>query len=330
MSVNEISNVTTCNHSIHLFENPICKSLSTIEKVMNIAFHVLTLGVPYGVYKIISCFIPRKTESEVELPKLPQNLADSIDQLVDGKANTNVDRINQEEPVEVNCTEEELDEETFIARSLGSNITVEQVQEFTHRGGEINILEDHTNQEGYNWGSNRLYRLSKDDIYSVGCSSGMNRSQTMRAFLLDENCDVRSVLAGGDSAFNPDCDTHILNEFTPEEQEEFVNGLGYEKKPQLGADQFGGLHEDVDRIKRFYQDYFNNCEENHFITFAKSGPSVLVRLLAREGRLDGLKITHLPWPDEIMHIPENADYAPGSSDAYFDFYLKIDEHICVK
>lgn len=57
------SNVTArlhCAHSTHLFSHPLCEEQSPLKRVANLAFHILTLGIPLATYHGISCCYPRR------------------------------------------------------------------------------------------------------------------------------------------------------------------------------------------------------------------------------------------------------------------------------
>lgn len=49
------TNSLHCVHSYHLFSHPLCEDQSLLKRVVNVAFHVLTLGIPLAIYNIISC-----------------------------------------------------------------------------------------------------------------------------------------------------------------------------------------------------------------------------------------------------------------------------------
>ncbi len=296
MLVNNILSVSVCNCHNHFFENLLCDTLPTVQKVANVFFHILTLGIPLILYHVIACIFPKKEIGEESLSGNPTGSVIPVEDTF----------------VYIS--------ETFVAHCVKSiqRVTHEEVEEFCHRGGAIEIVDE----------GDDIHEIPRSDIYSTGCSSGVNRSQTMRAFLLNEQCDVRSVIAGGDSGANPQGDFHTLGDFGEDEQRNFTVALGSgEKIPQLGREQFGVFTESTVQVKQWYQDYFNNCEEYHFVTFSHSGSSVLNRLLKRDGRLEGFKITHLPWGDEINHPPKGSDFEHGSQASYRAFYDKIDKHI---
>lgn len=314
MSVNHIS---SCFHNNHLFEKPLCDALPTVQKVINVFFHVLTLGLPLAIYHIVACILPRKGSQRGHFPgnrpmgELPKNDSVAVeDHYKDSHPTAGIS-----EQFKQFCLES-----INKGQNNNSGVTQEEVNEFFARGGNIEIVRE----------GGEIHELSRSDIYSTGCSSGVNRSQTMRAFLVGEGCDVRSVIAGGDSGANPNGQYHILSDFDETEQEHFQRALKRGQKiPQLGRKEFGVFCESSTDIKRWYQEYFNTCEENHFVTFSHSGLSVLKRLLGRGGCLEGVTITHLPWGDEINHPPAGADFEAGSEGSYRAFYNKIKNHIRV-
>lgn len=46
---------TICSHSNHLFDHPLCENQSLLQRVLNVFFHVFTLGIPLAIYHIYSC-----------------------------------------------------------------------------------------------------------------------------------------------------------------------------------------------------------------------------------------------------------------------------------
>jgi hypothetical protein len=53
-----MSSKITCNqHAVvsHIFENPFCENLSTIQKIGIVVFHILTVGIPLLIYHLVSC-----------------------------------------------------------------------------------------------------------------------------------------------------------------------------------------------------------------------------------------------------------------------------------
>lgn len=54
-----------CAHTSHLFSHPLCEGQSVLKRITNVAFHVLTLGIPLAIYHIWSCcYDKRASESE--------------------------------------------------------------------------------------------------------------------------------------------------------------------------------------------------------------------------------------------------------------------------
>lgn len=53
-----------CVHFNHLFSHPLCESQPLLKKIAHLAFHILTLGIPLAVYRLISCCFSRRTSSE--------------------------------------------------------------------------------------------------------------------------------------------------------------------------------------------------------------------------------------------------------------------------
>lgn len=49
-----------CTHTSHLFSHPLCKSQSLLKRIANVAFHVLTLGIPLAIYHIWSCYYAKR------------------------------------------------------------------------------------------------------------------------------------------------------------------------------------------------------------------------------------------------------------------------------
>lgn len=67
MPSTNIVNGTNCIHSNYLFSHPLCKEQSLLKRIANVAFHVLTLGIPLAIYHVIYCcysIISSKQESE--------------------------------------------------------------------------------------------------------------------------------------------------------------------------------------------------------------------------------------------------------------------------
>lgn len=57
MSISSIhEGLTPCDHSNHLFNQPLCQNQSLLKKNANVVFHILTLGIPLAFYHIVSSF----------------------------------------------------------------------------------------------------------------------------------------------------------------------------------------------------------------------------------------------------------------------------------
>ncbi len=54
-----MSKISSCNHSNYLFSHPFCWDQTLLKKILNIAFHVLTFGIPLAIYHVISCYFPK-------------------------------------------------------------------------------------------------------------------------------------------------------------------------------------------------------------------------------------------------------------------------------
>jgi hypothetical protein len=195
-------------------------------------------------------------------------------------------------------------------------VSKEQVEDFRARGGKIQVLEE----------DGKIHLVRKRE-YIVGCNSGMNRSQTHAAYLIKHGLNVKAVLAGGDSAFNPLTDWPIINPPYGENDEFDLQFPNKKKIPQLGHERIfkgEGGKSTLAELQTYYQNYINALAGTHFITYAKSGPSVLHRLLNRPGDLKGFTITYIDWNDEIARPPQHT--APRSQKAYSLMERKLEKH----
>lgn len=68
---------TNCHHTHHLFSQPLCKSQPLLQRIANIVFHVLSLGIPLGIYHIYSCCFVRKAQ-DGEKVNLQKSAVDSV------------------------------------------------------------------------------------------------------------------------------------------------------------------------------------------------------------------------------------------------------------
>jgi hypothetical protein len=50
---------SSCAHENHLFNHPLCSNQTLLKKIANIAFHILTIGIPLAVYHIAACIFSR-------------------------------------------------------------------------------------------------------------------------------------------------------------------------------------------------------------------------------------------------------------------------------
>jgi hypothetical protein len=69
--------IAACSHTgtAHLFQAPCCKTMSLLKRIAIVAFHILTIGIPLFIYKIISCCFPRKFHTQLQDGKKLQQLA---------------------------------------------------------------------------------------------------------------------------------------------------------------------------------------------------------------------------------------------------------------
>ena len=65
--MSSLTPVSSCRHSTDLFGSPLCDKQSLIRKIVNVVFHVLTLGVPLALYKIYNCVFPRQAVDETQI-----------------------------------------------------------------------------------------------------------------------------------------------------------------------------------------------------------------------------------------------------------------------
>lgn len=214
--------------------------------------------------------------------------------------------------------------EEFLAcvNTRHKGVTIEQVQKFVERGGTLNIATGKINEKSVG--------LSKRTQYLCCCDAGTSRSQVAAVVLEKMGLQVNGVLAGRDSAMNPDVKIHSL--FDPLEVGEdpyqaatnFQTCFNVAKRKQIG-DQLGDFLEDsqLEEAKRFYQNYINQLPATHLITFGESVSSALNRLLQKDGPLDGFTITYCPLGDEIAR-PESRNVKKYSVGAYQLFANKLE------
>jgi hypothetical protein len=70
-----INPVIKCTHPTnHLFEKPLCKEQTLLKRIANIAFHILTLGIPYALYHLsVWCFSKGNPSNEKLEPQTTQS-----------------------------------------------------------------------------------------------------------------------------------------------------------------------------------------------------------------------------------------------------------------
>lgn len=71
------NNNLCCIHSNHLFAYPLCADQSLLKKISNVAFHILTVGIPLAVYTITS-FCYTKVSSLVKNVNLQATGVNSV------------------------------------------------------------------------------------------------------------------------------------------------------------------------------------------------------------------------------------------------------------
>lgn len=57
-NLNIIDYVLPCEHTSHLFSNPLCKDQSLAKRIANVVFHIFTFMIPLGIYKLYTYFFP--------------------------------------------------------------------------------------------------------------------------------------------------------------------------------------------------------------------------------------------------------------------------------
>jgi hypothetical protein len=77
MSISIIDASLPCTHSNHLFSHPLCEKQSSLRRIANVAFHILTLGIPLAVYRIVVWYSARRA-SHVETVNLQDTSIKSV------------------------------------------------------------------------------------------------------------------------------------------------------------------------------------------------------------------------------------------------------------
>lgn len=81
-----------CISTSHLFSQPLCEDQSLLKRIVNVAFHVLTLGIPLAIYHTFSCCYA-KGVSKLEDGNLQTTAINSVRQ---GNKDTPDSALNQE------------------------------------------------------------------------------------------------------------------------------------------------------------------------------------------------------------------------------------------
>lgn len=243
----------------------------------------------------------------VENKKLIKQSNDSAD-----RKSLEVETTQPNKPIET-CDPAKIAESINI-NNRGKPVTKKDVENFLIKGGVIQILKD------------QAIPLSRSDRYIVGCTSGINRSQTHAAYLRKEGVAVDGILAGGDSAFNPAAEFPMVSGVYcngTEEEKAFYEQFHSHKCNQIGPENVQQF-DDVEGSVDFYKNFINELQPTHFIAYAASGQSVLHRLLERKGdSLKGFKLTYIDWADQIAHPPENVKaFSQGAYALFEDKILK--------
>jgi hypothetical protein len=189
-------------------------------------------------------------------------------------------------------------------------LDIKEANSFLDRGGKINLVKD-----------NSKIPISRKEFFHTGCTSAINRSQVARIFLLLNGFKVHNECwAGGDSHLNPFAEMSTAHRKALSEA--FKEAFDRDKTVVAGVSDEGEGYE-----KGWFENYFKELKPSiHFILFATSGMSILRRLLAREGSLEGFTITYIPWDDEINHPPKGSTYSKDSREAYVAFRDKLGRH----
>jgi carbon monoxide dehydrogenase subunit G len=207
---------------------------------------------------------------------------------------------------------------TMNAASSNPQVSEANINSFIDRGGRIEILEE-----------GKPVKLNKTDSFIVGCTAGVNRSQVARAVLLKNGCQVLAPLAGGGSRMNPAAACALFGSlYMFDKKQAFKQACGYDKVPQLGAIELEAT-DDLNTHEQWFKNFFNKlpAQPHHFLCFASSGPSVILRLLDKPGDLSSYKVTIIPWSDEIAHSPDGIE--PCSAEAYKAYFDKLSRNLII-
>lgn len=79
-------NSSDCTHTWHLFEAPVCKKIALTQRICNVVFHILTLGIPLVIYHILNLGIPPNIHHPrifpTKTPSENQNYSDMSSQAI--------------------------------------------------------------------------------------------------------------------------------------------------------------------------------------------------------------------------------------------------------
>lgn len=210
-----------------------------------------------------------------------------------------------------------------------------KIKKFLERGGILRILDK----------DRCLIPIDTNVPVITGCSAGINRSQVTAVVMKKMGIKVHGVLPGK-LMKNNGGHTYGFDKM-PSEQDEngakkFKEAFGLDKMDQIGRkevvsylslnDESGEFSElyvkAMQNTHQFFQNYINELNATHFITFAESGPFVLDYLLNRpQADLSGFIITYSAWGDEVSHpdvLGITPKPSPNSKEAYLAFADKIE------
>lgn len=80
MAIQSTAAISACNHSNHLFREPLCKEQTRLKKIAHVAFHILTLGIPLAMYRIISCCFPKWAQNKTNHVDLGGKAVETVQQ----------------------------------------------------------------------------------------------------------------------------------------------------------------------------------------------------------------------------------------------------------
>lgn len=262
------------------------------HKIIAVLQYTPVIGIVVGIIERIVVFAASFFPYQSRSPKL-----------LNARGNTTVEEF-------IKC----IEERRF---KLLTSLTKEETEEFLERDGTLNIITPEKM-------SVRQITIRKGEQVITGCNSGINRSQVAAATVSKMGISVIGVLAGGDSAMNPEADFPSLPDPSEIGEEQFRAATNFEKVflypklNQIGTEELGRDQSlDITGAKRFYQNFINRLSHpTHFITFGPCGLSVIRRLLQRKESLRDFTITHCPWGDEIAHPHPTSGLEKCSIESY--------------